>query len=40
MERKPNNAALVGIRKVGKTQILSELARRFEAVKDLVSTYV
>ncbi len=39
-EGKPNNVALVGIRKVGKTQILFELERRLEKVKELVSTYV
>ena len=37
---KPNNVALVGIRKVGKTQILFELERRLEKVKNLVSTYI
>jgi AAA+ ATPase superfamily predicted ATPase len=39
-EGKPNNVALVGIRKVGKTQILFELERRLEKVNNLVSTYV
>jgi len=37
---KPNNVALVGIRKVGKTQILFELEQRLEKVKNLVSTYI
>ena len=36
----PKNVALVGIRKVGKTQILFELEQRLEKVKDIVSTYV
>jgi len=39
-EGKPQNVALVGMRKVGKTQILFELERRLETVKDIVSTYV
>ena len=39
-EGKPNNVALVGIRKVGKTQILFELERRLEKISGLVSTYV
>lgn len=39
-EGKPNNVALVGIRKVGKTQILFELEQRLEKVSDVVSTYV
>lgn len=39
-EGKKNNVALVGIRKVGKTQILFELERRLEKMKDIVSTYV
>ncbi|MFQ6043564.1 MAG: ATP-binding protein [Candidatus Poribacteria bacterium] len=39
-EGKPQNVALVGIRKVGKTQILFQLERHLETVKDIVSTYV
>jgi len=39
-EGRPSNVALVGIRKVGKTQILFELERRLSSIPDIVTTYV